>query len=50
MSETQSKRNGRSAMTQGDIDDRRLVCAVGVALHKPAEFVIFRLTQRTGDS
>ena len=38
---------GRTTMTQDDIDNGRLVCAVGVAPLKPAEFVIFRLTQKT---
>jgi phage tail sheath protein FI len=33
----------RSTMTQNDIDHGRLVCQVGVAFLKPAEFVIFRV-------
>ena len=32
----------RSTMTQNDIDNGRLVCLIGVAVVKPAEFVIFR--------
>ncbi|CAG7640840.1 phage tail sheath family protein [Paenibacillus allorhizosphaerae] len=40
---------GRSTMTQDDIDNGRLICVIGVAPVKPAEFVIFRLTQKTGD-
>lgn len=37
----------RSTMTQNDIDNGRLVVEVGVAPVKPAEFVIFRITQTT---
>ena len=33
----------RSTMTQDDIDNGRLVCEIGVALVKPAEFVIIRI-------
>jgi uncharacterized protein len=40
----------RSTMTQGDIDSGRLVCLVGVATIKPAEFVIFRIGQWTADA
>lgn len=39
----------RSTMTQNDIDNGRLVCLVGVAPVKPAEFVIFRIGQWTAD-
>lgn len=39
---------GRSTMTQDDIDNGRLICVIGVAPVKPAEFVVFRITQRTG--
>ncbi len=39
----------RSTMTQNDIDNGRLVCLVGVAPIKPAEFVIFRIGQWTAD-
>ncbi|SFS59805.1 phage tail sheath family protein [Paenibacillus sp. BC26] len=39
---------GRETMTQDDIDNGRLVCVIGVAPVKPAEFVIFRITQKTG--
>lgn len=38
---------GRSTMTQDDIDNGRLICVIGVAPVKPAEFVIFRFTQKT---
>jgi phage tail sheath protein FI len=37
----------RSTMTQDDIDNGRLVCLIGVAPTKPAEFVIFRIGQFT---
>jgi phage tail sheath protein FI len=39
----------RSTMTQNDLDNGRLVCLVGVAALRPAEFVIFRIGQWTGD-
>jgi len=35
----------RSTMTQNDLDNGRLVCLVGVAPLRPAEFVIFRIGQ-----
>lgn len=41
---------GRDTMSQDDIDNGRLICVIGVAPVKPAEFVIFRLTQKTSDS
>lgn len=41
---------GRGTMSQSDIDNGRLICVVGVAPVKPAEFVIFRLTQKTGSA
>lgn len=41
---------GRDTMTQDDIDNGRLVCIIGVAPVKPAEFVIFRISQKTADS
>jgi phage tail sheath protein FI len=40
----------RSTMTQNDLDNGRLICLVGVALLKPAEFVIFRIGQKTADA
>lgn len=40
----------RSTMTQGDIDNGRLVCLIGVAPLNPAEFVIFRIGQMTADA
>ena len=39
----------RSTMTQNDIDNGRLVCLIGVAPLRPAEFVIFRIGQWTSD-
>jgi phage tail sheath protein FI len=39
----------RSTMTQDDIDNGRLICVIGVAPVKPAEFVIFRITQKTSE-
>jgi uncharacterized protein len=39
----------RSTMTQNDLDNGRLVCLVGMAVVKPAEFVIFRIGQWTAD-
>ena len=41
---------GRSTMTQDDIDNGRLICNIGIAPVKPAEFVIFRITQHTVES
>ena len=41
---------GRDTMSQDDIDNGRLVCVIGVAPVKPAEFVIFRITQKTSDA
>ncbi|GHD03058.1 tail protein [Pseudorhodoferax aquiterrae] len=40
----------RSVMTQNDLDNGRLVCLIGVAILKPAEFVIFRIGQMTADA
>ena len=40
----------RSTMTQNDLDNGRLVCLIGVAVLKPAEFVIFRIGQMTADA
>ncbi|HMV68441.1 MAG TPA: phage tail sheath subtilisin-like domain-containing protein [Myxococcota bacterium] len=40
----------RSTMTQNDIDNGRLVCLIGVAPLRPAEFVIFRIGQKTADA
>ncbi|ARU26586.1 phage tail sheath subtilisin-like domain-containing protein [Cellvibrio sp. PSBB006] len=40
----------RSTMTQNDIDNGRLICEVGVAPLRPAEFVVFRIGQKTADA
>lgn len=40
----------RSTMTQNDIDNGRMICLIGVAPLKPAEFVIFRIGQKTLNS
>ncbi len=41
---------GRDTMSQDDIDNGRLICVIGVAPVKPAEFVIFRITQKTNSA
>ena len=35
----------RTTMTQDAFDNGRLICLIGVAPVKPAEFVIFRISQ-----
>jgi phage tail sheath protein FI len=40
----------RTTMTQNDLDNGRLICLIGVAVIKPAEFVIFRIGQKTADA
>ncbi|WP_206602844.1 phage tail sheath family protein [Leptolyngbya ohadii] len=40
----------RSTITQNDLDNGRLICLIGVAAIKPAEFVIFRIGQKTADA
>jgi phage tail sheath protein FI len=40
----------RTTMTQDDIDNGRLVCVIGIAATKPAEFVILRIAQWQGGS
>lgn len=39
-----------TTMTQNDIANGRLICLIGVALLRPAEFVIFRIGQFTANS
>lgn len=39
----------RTTMTQIDLDMGQMICLVGVALLKPAEFVIFRIGHKTSD-
>lgn len=40
----------RSVITQDDIDNGRLICEVGVAIIKPAEFLVFRIGQTTANA
>jgi phage tail sheath protein FI len=40
----------RTTMTQNDLDNGRMICLVGVAPSRPAEFVIFRVGQWTADA
>ena len=40
----------RTTMTQTDIDNGRLICLIGVAPVKPAEFVIIRIGLWTADA
>jgi uncharacterized protein len=40
----------RTTMTQNDLDNGRMICLIGVAVLKPAEFVIFRIGQTTVQS
>ena len=40
---------GPNTMSKDDIDNGRMICVIGVAPVKPAEFVIFRITQKTGE-
>lgn len=37
----------RTTMTQDDFDNGRLICLIGIAPVKPAEFVIMRIAQKT---
>lgn len=39
----------RTTMSQDDLNNGRLVCLIGVAPVRPAEFVIFRIGQWTAD-
>ena len=36
-------------MTQNDLDNGRLICLIGISPLEPAEFVIFRIGQKTLD-
>lgn len=40
---------GRDTMSQNDILNGRLICEIGVAPSRPAEFIIFRITQLMED-
>jgi phage tail sheath protein FI len=37
----------RTTMTEDDLQNGRLICAIGIAPVYPAEFVIFRIEQKT---
>ncbi len=41
---------GNATMSQDDILNGRLICEIGVAPVRPAEFVIFRITQKMQDA
>ena len=41
---------GPSTMSKDDINNGRLICNIGIAPSKPAEFVIFRVTQFTAEA
>lgn len=41
---------GNSTMTKDDIMNGRLICNIGIAPTRPAEFVIFRVSQMTADA
>ena len=41
---------GPNTMTKDDIMNGRLICNVGIAPSRPAEFVIFRVTQHTAEA
>ncbi|MBQ8147905.1 MAG: phage tail sheath family protein [Lachnospiraceae bacterium] len=41
---------GPSTMTKDDIANGRLICNIGIAPSRPAEFVIFRVTQHTAEA
>lgn len=41
---------GRNTMSQDDIDNGRLICVIGIAPIKPAEFVVFRISQKTSEA
>lgn len=43
-------RCGRMTMTQDDILNGRLICEIGIAPVRPAEFVIFKIFQNTAES
>lgn len=40
----------RTTMTQNNLDNGQLICLIGVAALKPAEFVVFRIGQKTADA
>lgn len=40
----------RSTMTQANLDNGRIICLIGVAMIKPAEFILLRISQNTTDN
>jgi uncharacterized protein len=40
----------RTTMTQQDILDGRLICEIGIAPVRPAEFILFRVVQHTAEA
>ena len=40
----------RTTMTQSNLDNGQLICLIGVSVLKPAEFVVFKIGQKTADS
>jgi phage tail sheath protein FI len=41
---------GNTTMTKDDIMNGRLICNIGIAPNRPAEFVIFRVSQMTAEA
>ena len=41
---------GPATMSRDDIMNGRLICNIGIAPSRPAEFVIFRVTQHTAEA
>ena len=41
---------GTTTMTRDDIMNGRLICNIGIAPSRPAEFVVFRVTQHTSEA
>ena len=41
---------GTETMSRDDIANGRLICNIGIAPSKPAEFVVFRVTQFTSEA
>ena len=40
----------RTTMTQTDIDNGRLICLIGMAVVRPAEFVMVKISQKTAEA
>jgi phage tail sheath protein FI len=41
---------GTNTMSKDDIDNGRLICNIGIAPTRPAEFVVFRVSQFTSEA